>query len=165
METANFNWDSSDYFEKLTLSNRFAVSHGFRFCRVSGLDGFQDAIASYQSRAPFVAASDISQGVLYTDNSPHTERVKTVFIAFPHKVDDMKARESAMDMIRELFRQFMSRLILEKTRLEEQCIYLDDRVSLSEIDRYTFSGMACAYLQLKVSTYTDLRFNAEEWIQ
>lgn len=68
-----------------------------------------------------------------------------------------------MDKIRELFRQFMSRLILEKTLLEEHCIYLDDRIALTEIDRYTFSGMAAAYFQLKVSTYTDLRFNPDEW--
>lgn len=165
MESANFNWDATDFFESLTLSNKFAVSHGFRFCRVSGLDGFQDAIGTYQSRVPFVAASDISQGVLYTDNSPHTERVKTVFIAYPHAINSMQAREEAMDLNRELFRQFMSRLILEKTKLEEHFIYLDNRVALTEIDRYAFSGMACAYFQLKVSTYTDLRFNPEEWNQ
>lgn len=163
MEQQNFNWDSSDFFEKLTLSNKFAISKGFIFCRVSGLDGLQDAIGTYQSRVPFVAASDISQGVLYTDNSPHTERVKTVFIAYPHAADSMSAREEAMDLNRELFRQFMSKLILEKTKLEEHFIYLDDRVSLTEIDRYAFSGMACAYFQLKVSTYTDLRFNPDEW--
>lgn len=163
METPNFNWDSTDFFEKLTLSNKFAHALNFRFCRVSGLEGFQDAISDFKSRVPFVAASDISQGVLYTDNSPHTERVKTVFIAFPHAINDMKAREVAMDNIRELFRQFMSRLILEKTLLEEHCIYLDDRIALTEIDRYTFSGMAAAYFQLKVSTYTDLRFNPDEW--
>lgn len=165
MESANFNWDSSSFFEKLTLTNKFAIRHGFRFCRVSGLDGFQDAIGTYQSRVPFVAASDISQGVLYTDNSPHTDRVKTVFLAYPHAVTSMEARETAMDINRELFRQFMSRIILEKTKLEERCIYLDDRVSITEINRYAFSGMACAYFQLKTSTSTDLRFDPDEWIE
>lgn len=159
----NFNWDSTEFFERLTRENRFARSLGYTFCRVSGLDGFQDALARFKSRKPLVAASDISQGVLFTDNSPHTERVKTVFLGYPHAVDDMTARETAMDRNRELFRQFMSRLILEKTALEEHTIYLDDRISLSEIDRYAFSGMACAYFQIKVSTYTDLRFNPEEW--
>jgi len=163
MDVANFNWDATEFFERLTLLNKFAKSLGFRFARVSGLEGFQDAVSSFQSRVPFVAASDISQGVLYTDNSPHTERVKTVFIAYPHSQMDMKAREAAMDKIRELFRQFMSRLILEKTLLEEHCIYLDDRIALTEIDRYAFSGMACAYFQLRISTYTDLRYNPDEW--
>ncbi len=160
----NFNWDSAEFFQTLTEQNKFAQSLGFKFCRVSGLEGFQDAIAKFQSRTPIVAASDISQGVLYTDNSPHTERVKTVFLGYPCPIDNMKAREAAMDKVRELFRQFMSRLNLERTRLEENTIYLDDRISLSEIDRYAFSGMACAYFQMNVSCFTDLRYNPDEWL-
>ena len=65
--------------------------------------------------------------------------------------------------MRELFRQFMSLLILEKTKLEEKCIYLDPRISFNEIDRYFFSGCACAYFQVAVDVYTDLRYNADEW--
>ena len=41
METPNFNWDSTDFFEKLTLSNKFAHALNFRFCRVSGLGAFR----------------------------------------------------------------------------------------------------------------------------
>jgi hypothetical protein len=33
----------------------------------------------------------------------------------------------------------------------------------SEIDRYFFSGCACAYFQIAVDVYTDLRYNADEW--
>ena len=35
-----------------------------------------------------------------------------------HRIDDMKAHNSCMDTMREVFRQFMSKLILEKTKLE-----------------------------------------------
>lgn len=54
-------------------------------------------------------------------------------------------------------------LILEKTRLEQHAIYLDSRISFSEIDQYFFSGCACAYFQVAVDVYTDLRYNQEEW--
>ena len=62
-----------------------------------------------------------------------------------------------------VFRQFMSKLILEKTKLEQLCIYIDPRTSFNEIDRYFFSGCACAYFQIAVDVYTDLRINTDEW--
>ena len=80
-----------------------------------------------------------------------------------HAIDDMAQREAAMDNMRELFRQFMSVLILEKTRLEENNIFIDQRISFREIDRYFFTGCACAFFQIAVDTYTDLSFNPDEW--
>jgi hypothetical protein len=68
-----------------------------------------------------------------------------------------------MDTMREVFRQFMSRLILERTRLEQKAIYLDERIQFQEIDEYFFSGCACAYFQVAVDTFTDLRFRYNEW--
>ena len=68
-----------------------------------------------------------------------------------------------MDIMRELFRQFMSVLIQEKTRIEQKNIYLDPRISFHEIDKYFFTGCACAYFQIATDTFTDLRYDNEEW--
>ena len=65
--------------------------------------------------------------------------------------------------MQELFRQFMSVLIKERTRLQERCIYLDPRISFQEIDRYFFSGAACALFQIAIDKYTDLQYNSSEW--
>ena len=116
-----------------------------------------------QMKTAFVCVSDISQGFTDINNTPHTRRVKTVFLAMRHAIDDMKARQRCMDNMRELFRQFMSVLILEQTKLQEHSIYLDPRISFQEIDRYFLSGCACAYFQIAVDTYTDLQYNAQEW--
>ena len=78
-----------------------------------------------------------------------------------HAIDDMAARQQCMDTMRELFRQFMSKLILEKTKQEQHNIYLDSRISFQEIDQYFFSGCACAFFQ--IATYTDLRYDPTEW--
>ena len=106
-----------------------------------------------------------AQGFTDINNTPHTRRVKTVFLAMRHSLDNMVARQSCMDMMRELFRQFMSVLILEQTKLLEHSIYIDPRISFQEIDRYFFSGCACAYFQIGVETYTDLQYNNEEWTE
>ena len=158
-----FNWDATSFFEGLTKRNKFAQSKKFTFCRVSGLDGFEEALAKMLTKSAFVCVSDISQGFTDINNTPHTRRVKTVFLAMRHSLDNMVARQSCMDTMRELFRQFMSVLILEQTRLQQHSIYVDPRISFQEIDRYFFSGCACAYFQIAVDIYTDLQFNEAEW--
>jgi single-stranded DNA-specific DHH superfamily exonuclease len=80
-----------------------------------------------------------------------------------HQADNMLYRQERLDDMRELFRQFMSMLILEKTQLEQQNIYLDTDISFTEINKYFFSGCACAFFQIATYTYTDLRFNPDEW--
>ena len=156
-------WDATAFFEQLTATNRLAKREGFTFCRVSGLDGFEEALDNMQQSLAFVCVSDIANGYTELHNTPRTRRVKTVFMAMRHKIDDMKARNTCMDIMRELFRQYMSKLILEKTKLEQQCINLDPRISFNEIDQYFFSGCACAFFQVAVDVYTDLRYNPTEW--
>lgn len=159
----NFNWDAAAFFEHLTSTNKHARRAGYVFERVSSLEGFQDALNDMYSAPAFVAVNDASQGSMSLDNSPHTRRIKTVFLAMRHADDDMNAREEAFADMRELFRQFMSMLILEKTRLEEHCIFIDERISFNEIDKYFFTGCACAYFQIAVDTYTNLVFDPTEW--
>ena len=137
-----FNWNATAFFEDLTKRNKFARSKKFTFCRVSGLDGFEEALAKILTKTAFVCVSDISQGFTDINNTPHTRRVKTVFLAMRHSLDNMVDRQSCMDTMRELFRQFMSVLILEQTKLQEHSIYIDPRISFQEIDRYFFSGCA-----------------------
>lgn len=161
----NGQWDAAAFFRKLTERNRLARSLGFRFCSVSGLEGFEQALHSMQSSLAIVCVSDVADGFTALNNAPHTRRVKTVFMAMRHAVDDMKARTLCMETMRELFRQFASVLILEKTRLEQNCIYLDERISFTEIDRWFFSGGACAYFQIATDVCTDLRYNADEWTE
>lgn len=157
------DWQAAAFFETLLAKNKLARSERFVFCRVSGLDGFEEALADMQTTANFCCVSDIADGYTELNNSPRTRRVKTVFLAMRHRAEDMKARTACMETMRELFRQFMSVLILEKTKLEQSAIYLDPRISFNEIDRYFFSGCACAYFQIAVDKYTDLRYNADEW--
>lgn len=157
------NWNASEFFQKLTDTNRLAVERGFRFCRVSGLDGFEEALQSMQSTTAFVCVSDLSQGFTALENTPRTRRVKTVFLAMRCAVDDMQARQQCLDTMQELFRQFMSVLIQEEVRLRERFIYLDPRITFHEIDRYFFSGCACAFFEIAIDKYTDLRFNPDEW--
>ncbi len=161
----NFNWDATSFFEKLTKTNLLAKKEGFVFHRVSGLEGFEECLHTMLSCTAFIAVSDIAQGYTELNNTPHTRRVKTVFFAMRHAIDDMTARQECMDIMREIFRQFMTVLIQEKVRVEQEHIYLDPRISFQEIPQYFFSGCACAYFQVATDVYTDLRYNVNDWAE
>ena len=158
------NWDAAAFFKALTSKNKLATQNNFVFCRVSALEGFEEALGEMQSANNFVCISDIADGYTELNNTPRTRRVKTVFLAMRHPLNDMEARANCFDTLQELFRQFMSVLCQEKTKLEEKYLYLDPRISFTEIDRYFFSGCACAYFQIAVDKFTDLRYNQDEWI-
>lgn len=161
----NGRWDASKFFLRLTATNNLALAEGFTFCQVSGLEGFEEAVNRMQTRNAFVCVSDINDGYTELNNTPRTRRVKTVFLAMRHTAEDMDARNECMEIMRELFRQFMSQLILEKVKLEQNCIYLDPRITFNEIDRYFFNGAAGAYFQIAVDCYTDLRLNEDDWVE
>ncbi len=160
----NINWSAFDYFSSLLAHNKLAQEKGFKCFRCSGLDGFNDALTAYQRTMSMMCVNDVSEGYIELDNSPHTRRVKTIFLARRHKVDDMNARDAAMDVLRELFRQLMSRFLKERNRLEQKLLYINSQIRFNEISRYFYNGCACAYFQITIDTYTDLRENAEEWI-
>lgn len=162
METKS-DWNATRFFENLVSINKLANAENFSFCKVSGLEGFEETLHLMQNSTAFCCVSDIADGYTELNNTPRTRRVKTVFLAMRHAIDDMDARNECMETMRELFRQFMSVLNLERVKLEQNCIYLDSRISFNEIDRYFFSGCACSYFQIAIDVYTDLRFNENEW--
>ena len=89
--TLNGRWDAAAFFENLCATNRLAQSEGFTFCRVSGLDGFEEAVNQMQSASAFVCVSDIADGYTELNNTPRTRRVKTVFFAMRHAAEDTTA--------------------------------------------------------------------------
>ena len=95
MNENNFNWNATAFFEQLTASNRLAQEKHFSFLRVSGLEGLEEVLHTLQHVTAFVAVSDIAQGYTELNNTPHTRRVKTVFIAMRHQLDNMTARQES----------------------------------------------------------------------
>lgn len=157
------DWDAESFFRILTASNRLAKENKFVYCRVSGLQGFEEMLADAQKNTAFVCVSTEADGYTSLHNSPHTRRVKTVFLAQRYPVNRMDLRDSCFETLRELFRQFMSILIREKTKIEQNNIYIDSRIQFTEISQYFASGCACAYFNIATDVYTDLRYDAEEW--
>lgn len=165
MNELMIDWDAEEFFKRLIASNRLAQEHNFTFCRVSGLNGFEDALADMQRRRPMIALADTSDGYMNIDSTPRTRRVKTVFMSMPHKEGDMTARGKCYKVMRELFRQMMSYLIREKVSLDSLHIFIDPRVQFNEISQYFYNGAACAFFTIGTEVYSDLIFRQDEWIE
>lgn len=163
MENRTTDWSPVDFYRGLTERNKLAKEKHFVFAKVSGLQGMGDAVARMQSTANFVMVADNAAGYTELNNSPHTRRMNTVFIAMRHKLNDSDARARCLNTIKELHRQFLSKLIMEKTRLEENAQYLDPRINLQEAPEHLIPGTAICMFEVAVDTYVDLSYNANEW--
>lgn len=157
------DWNASEFFRRLLEHNVLAIEKGFRFCSVSGLQGLEDMLHIMQDTANFFAVSDTSDGALDMSGSPRFRRVKTVFMAMRHAESDMAARLRCMNTMREIFRQMMTVLFREAPRIRGEFVFIDKRVAFSEIDRYFFSGCACAYFQISVNVFSDLCVCRQDW--
>ena len=157
-------WDAAEFFRSLTERNRLARSHGFRFARVSGLSGFEDALESMRDAVAMVCVSDQSDGAYELFNTQHVRRVKSVFMVMRHASGDMEARRRCLAVMRELCRQFLSVIIRQEVRMAEGFPYVDERVPFTEIEEDFFSGGACAHFQISYCFYQSLEFNPEEWL-
>lgn len=159
----DYLWDAEAFFRNLTESSKLAVEMGAKFCAVSGPQGFEDVLASMKTTSAFVAVCSEEDGSIDIDNSPHSQFVYIVFLAERYKIDNMTARKKALKRLRRLFAQFTSVLIQEKTRLEQDCIYIDSKIRFREIDKYFFPGAACAFFMISVTHYSDFTFDEDQW--
>ena len=160
----NYNWDATAFFRDLVERNKLVQEKNYRFARVSGLARLEEYIEQAQTATAAICVSDISPGFTEMNNTPHTRRVKTVFMMKRHALNNMDARQACMDEMREIFRQFMSVLFKERTRIEQGVLYLDPRVQFTEIEQYFALGAACAYFQIAFDVYTNLVYREEEWL-
>lgn len=158
------DWNAVNYFSSLTARNKLARKHNFYFCPVSGIENIEGVLHRMQNTANFVCVSETVEGGLNLNNTPHTRRIKDVFIIMRHQIDNIPARNECMAVMNELLRQFMSDLQLENTRLDNSRLYLEPQVRFTELPQYLFSGCAAIRFQVVANIYTDLQFNTSEWI-
>ena len=71
----NSDWNAAAFFEGLAQRNKLAAAEHFAFCRVSGLEGLEQAVARMQKTKAFLCVSDISDGYTELNNTPRTRRV------------------------------------------------------------------------------------------
>jgi len=157
------NWDAYAFFSEICENNRIARHGNFKMCRVSGLQGFEEAMSRLQDTESFFCVSEEGDGTINLSNTPHTNDVKVVFLAMRYPIDDEAARKDRFDKMRKLFNQCCTKLMDESIRIANNKMYLNTRIAFHEIDRYFFSGCACAWFQVATTNYEDMSYDRDDW--
>lgn len=160
-------FDAIDYFEKLTSKNKLAVKAGFKAVTISNTDNLEGIFELYRDCSRFVAISDTNTGNLSSPDGEYgftKRRAFTVFILSAYEYDNMEDRQRNLNLCRELFFQFVSRILHDKYQYKEQEMnFVTHTFPNQEIGRYYLSGMTGLHFTLYVQEPIDLEYKDAQW--
>lgn len=147
--------------------NKLAQEKGFIPVTISNSDNLEGLFEEYRDSDRFIAISDTNSGNLSSSDGAYgfsKRRAYTVFILSAYEYNNMQSRQEELDLCRELFHQFVSRIIRDKYQYEEKMMYFDTHtIPNQEIGRYYLSGMTGLHFTLYVQEPIDLVFDDEQW--
>lgn len=160
-------FDAITYFTEMTQHNMLAAKEGFLPVTVSGPNNLEGLLEEYTDNDRFVAISDTSTGNLESQGGSDAfskKRAYTVWLLSAYEYGNMASRQQELELCRELFRQFASRILHDKYEYSEQLMYIDTRsIPNQELSRYFLSGMTGLFFTIYVSEPISLEYDEEEW--
>lgn len=160
-------FDALTYFKNLAETNKLAKRYDFYAGFCSGPDGIEDVMQQFRKKKNFILIDDTtsqntySRGVTFFDKN-----VYTVFILAAYRFDDMEDREQKLNLCRQIFRQFHSRLIHDKELMlyGDMMEFLDvASIYSKELPRYSKSGVTGLYFMINNDEPIDLTYSAADW--
>ncbi len=174
MERNDNIFDALAYFEDLAKKNKLCREKGFRPAFCSGPDSIEGVMQEFQKTANFVMIDDTTDGNTYSEGvSFFQRRVYTVFILASYKWDDMADRKEKLNLCREIFKQFVRRMIWDRAQHEnadDDITFLNvEKIYSKEYGRYTMSGVTGLYFMVgndepESMEYEDEQQMESEWI-
>lgn len=158
-------FDAVGYFKELCSLNRLAGEKGFYPCVCSGIDSLEEVLENFKRQQNFLAVDDTNDGVTERlSGGFFKKRTYTVFLLHRYEFGNMKDREEALSVCRELFRQIHSRLLVDCERYGSNLIYMNvDNVFSRELGQYFLNGCTGLYFMFDVSEPLDLIYDKDEW--
>lgn len=166
-------FDALHYFETLAQQNILCRKNGFKPVFCSGPDSIEGVMQQFQKTANFIMIDDTTDQNLYSEGvSYFKRRVYTVFILAAYKWDDMEDHETKLNLCREIFQQFVRRMIWDKTQSEDSddMTFLNvEKVYSKEFGRYTMNGVTGLYFMVENDEPESMEYEDElqmesEWI-
>lgn len=160
-------FDAIKYFTELAERNLLARREGFLPVVISGPDNLEGIFEEYRDYDRFIAVTDTTTGNLSSRDGAYNflkRRAYTVFILSAYTRDDMEDRQDQLDLCRELFLQFVKRILRDKYLYGEAGTFFDTQsIPNQELGRYFLSGMTGLHFTLYVSEPVNLEYISEEW--
>ncbi len=141
------------------------MQHGFHPCTVSGIEFLQEPLQQFRQKTAFLAVDDTNDATIVQQSGGwFKRRTFTVFLLMRYRMDDMADRRAKLDICREIYRQFVSRMIIDKEDLSNELVYLNTaRIMSRELGTYFMSGCTGLYFMTDVLEPIDVMYNEKEW--
>lgn len=154
------------YIESLVGQNKLCREKGFRIVHCSGPDNIEGIMAEYRDTENFIVIDDTTDNAIHGGRAGYfTHAVYTVWVIAATDYNDPEGRHEALELCREIFRQMLSRMLLDRESYKYDGMeYMAfDRVMYKELGRYSFNGATGLYFMLDNDRPTDLTYKADQW--
>ena len=158
--------DTIGKMEWLTAHNTLCRQNGFKCVTASGPENMEGVMAEYRKTENFVVVDDTSDNRMFCGRPGwFTRSTVTVWVLAGVKYNDGQDYNRKMSLCREIFRQFVSRLLYEKQRMQKSdLMFLDlNNILYKELGRYSINGACGLYFMLENETPTNLVYQGDEW--
>ena len=157
-------FDFTGYLEQICRESVLCATNKFKFCRVTGLSGFEGVINNFTERALF-AVDDTADGNLRQSNTGFMDiRFTTVFLIHKFEFNNMEDQLKSKEICINIFYSLFQRLIHDRAMLERNHIYLDTTdTAYHEIPEYFCNGSTGIYFNISHSAPKVMCYNPEEW--
>lgn len=155
-----------DYFSRLAKTNRLAADNGFHPCLCSGPDSIDGIMQGFKKYQNFIMVDDTTSQQTFSNGVGFFRRdVYTVFVLAAYRHDDMADREQKLNLCRDIFRQFHSRLLYDRDTLgDDQLTFLQlGNIYSTELPRYSYNGVTGLYFMIQNEQPIDISYDSSEW--
>lgn len=161
------NFDSIAYFKQLAAECRTCKDYNFVATECSGPDSIQGVMQQFRKASNFIMVSDTVDSNTHSIGEGFFDRnVYTGWILAGYRRDDMADREAKMNICRYIFRQFLSRMLYDKSReaYDGQMEFLDlTQVYSSELGRWSMNGVTGLYFMVTSDEPIDIQYDESLW--
>ena len=155
-----------EYFTQLAKSSRLAQDNKFYPYLCSGPDSIQGVMENFRKQQNFIMVDDTTSQQTFSNGVGYFRRdVYTIFILAHYRIDDMIDREEKLNLCRQIFRQFHSRLLHDRDELgDDRLTFLQlNNVYSSELPRYSYNGVTGLYFMIQNEEPIDICYDESEW--
>lgn len=160
-------FDAIGYFKTMAEDNILCKKAGFKPVVISNMDNLEGLLNAYRDNDRFIAISDTNTENLSSDDGEYgftKRRAFTVFILSAYEYPDMDARQRELDLCRQVFLQFVTKIVRDKFTYAEQYVQFETQsIPNSELGRYYLSGMTGLYFTLYTREPVDLQYDETQW--
>lgn len=159
-------FDAVSYFRDLSKSNKLASELGFMPTTCSGPFSLEGLLTSMSKSKNFIVIDDTNDGNVSVNGDGGLFKIVTytVWILMRYKFNDMNDRQEKLNTCRKIFRQFLSKMLVDRAEWQNDFTYLlSDHVDTRELGAYFINGLTGVEFHLDVAEPLDLVYNDAEW--